>query len=377
MPASKTPFVHFYSAHGIIPTRQDISDLGRHIERRHSLYRHLGLPPGTFHRASVLEFGPGSGHNAVVTGLLGPSRYLLVDGNPPSLKSTNRVLKQHCPRLNFQLHQSSISSFRSKEKFDIVLCEAVIPTQKNPPAFLRHVASFVRPGGVLVFTCMDPISLLPEMLRRWLAWNLVEDISDFDAKVARLVSFFRPDLAALPGMSRRPEDWVIDQILHPWVGPLFSIPQALIALGNRGALLGCSPRFLIDWRWYKSIVGYRCADNSFAVDSYYELGLNLMDFRVRLPQTERSVVRRAENISQKIYDGVFARERGQSTFSRQQMLPLLLALEKLLRDQSPQTHRSLNSFIRYLQSDMARESALTEFRKWWGRGQQYVSCVMR
>jgi SAM-dependent methyltransferase len=377
MPSSKIPFVYFYSTHGIIPTRQDISDLDRHVERRCALYRHLGLPPGVFRCTSVLEFGPGSGHNAVVTGLLGPDRYLLVDGNPPSLHSTKKVLEQYCSGLNFELRQSSILEFHSKEKFDIVLCEAVIPTQKNPPVFLRHVASFVRPGGVVVFTCMDPISLLPEMLRRWLAWNLVGDVSDFNGKVARLVEFFRPDLAALPGMSRRPEDWVIDQILHPWVGPLFSIPQALTALGSRGAVLGCSPRFLLDWRWYKSIVGSQSADISFAIDSYYELGLNLMDFRVRLPQIRQSVVRRAVEISQTIYDGVFARERGLAGFSRRQMLPHLLSLQKLLRDQSPKTARSLKSFIRYLQSDMSKESDLAEFHKWWGRGQQYVSCVMR
>ena len=82
-------------------------------------------------------------------------------------------------------------------------------------------------------------------------------------------------------------------------------------------------------------------------------------------------------ISQTLYDGVFARERGQAGFSRRQMLPHLLSLQKLLRDHSPITARSLSSFIRYLQLEMRKESDLAEFRKWWGRGQQYLSCVMR
>jgi SAM-dependent methyltransferase len=377
MPASKIPFVDFYSSHGIIPTRQDISNLRKHIERRHSLYCHLGLPPGVFHNASVLEFGPGSGHNAIVTGLLVPRRYLLVDGNPPSLASTNRLLGRHCPKLKFELRQSSIASFRSDERFDIVLCEAVIPTQKNPPRFLKHVASFVRAEGILVFTCMDAISLLPELLRRWLARDLVREIPAFDAQVARLVDFFGPDIAALPGMSRRPEDWVIDQILHPWVGPLFSIPEAVSALGNGATILGCSPRFLIDWRWYKSIVGRRCTDNSFAIDSYYELGLNLLDYRVSLPPAKRNVVRRIESLSQEICAGVFARENGEGEFSRRQLLAAMKLLAKILSEYSPETCRSAESFIEYLRTNLKRERTLTDFRKWWGRGQQYLSCIIR
>lgn len=377
MAPAQIPFVGFYSAHGIIPTRQDLSNLRQHFERRHALYRHLGLPPGIFRNASVLEFGPGSGHNAAVTGRLGPTRYLLVDGNPPSLASTEKLLQQYCPGLNFELRQSSIANFKSDERFDVVLCEAVIPTQKNPPAFLRHVARFVRPGGVLVFTCMDSLSLLPEMLRRWLAWELVRDIPDFDAKVARLVDFFRPDLAALPGMSRRPEDWVIDQILHPWTGPLFSIPEALVALGRRGAILGSSPRFLTDWRWYKNIVGSECYDNSFATRSYFQLGLNLTDFRVHLPAASPDVVRAAAVLSQRTYERVFEQERGRSKFPPRQMFTLMDSMEKLLRDHSPPTARSLKSFIAYVKSDMANARALRDFRKWWGRGQQYLSCVMR
>src|SRR6266487_4109975 len=112
MRASRIPFVDFYSSLGIIPTRQDIPNLRQHIERRQALYGHLGLPPGVFRGASVIECGPGSGHNAVVTALMGPKCYTLVDGNPPSLKSTSKLLKQYCPNLNFELKLSSILRFR-------------------------------------------------------------------------------------------------------------------------------------------------------------------------------------------------------------------------------------------------------------------------
>ncbi len=372
---AEIPFVDFYTAHRIIPTRQDISDLQKHVERRHSLYRHLGLPPLSFRDASVLEFGPGSGHNAVVTGLLGPRRYLLVDGNSPSLESTRKLLKQYCPKLPAEFRQSSIIQFRDDEKFDVVLCEAVIPTQKNPPRFLRHVASFVRPGGVFVFTCMDALSLLPEMLRRWVAARVTAEITSFDAKVAALVEFFKPDVKSLPGMSRRPEDWVIDQILHPWVGPLFSIPEAAATLGTHAALLGCSPRFLQDWRWYKTITGSGVTDAGFIHSSYYQLALNLMDYRVELPAAPRPVVERVAVISQRIYDRIFAQERGQASFTRTQLEKEVRTLSKLLAPFSPLTAKSLLSFARYLRSSLTDRGALADFRPWWGRGQQYLSFV--
>mgnify|MGYP006176012067 CR=1 FL=1 len=48
--------------------------------RRDSLYRVLGLPPSFVRGRSVIEFGPGSGHNALFTASLAPARYVLVDG---------------------------------------------------------------------------------------------------------------------------------------------------------------------------------------------------------------------------------------------------------------------------------------------------------
>lgn len=377
MGSPKLPFVDFYSSHGIIPTRQDISDFTRHFERRLALYRHLGIPPVALRGVSVLEFGPGSGHNAVVTGLLEPRRYLLVDGNTPSLDSTRQLLQERCPQLSFELKQSSIMQFKTEEKFDVVLCEAVIPTQKDPSAFFRHVARFARPGGIFVFTCMDSISLLPEMLRRWLAWRIVKDIEKFEDRVAHLTKFFESDLDALPGMSRRREDWVTDQLLHPWAGPLFSIPEAIEALGDRGAILGSSPRFLIDWRWYKTMVSFEGLDNSFAIESYYTAGLNLIDFRVRLAACDQKGVRQIADLSQKVCDAIFAQERGEATFTPAAMRRLLTRIERILRRHSPKTADACASFIDYLESGMARVNLLSRFRPWWGRGQQYVSCIMR
>ncbi len=207
-------FVDYYTSKGIIPTRQDISNLDTHFRRRETLYRHLGIPKSLLRRASVIEFGPGSGHNALFPASCRPGRYVLVDATPASLESTRGQLSGSYGRDHIQVVESEILAFRTAEKFDLVLCEGVIPTQKDPVAFLKHVASFAGPGGLVVITSMDPIAVFAEILRRYLTKLMTADITDFQLQIKALVKFFDQDLRTLTGMSRRFEDWVVD-ILGP------------------------------------------------------------------------------------------------------------------------------------------------------------------
>ena len=87
-------FVTFYLANQISPVSQDISDLEKHFQRRDSLFRSLGIPPSFVKGSSVIEFGPGSGHNAVFTASLSPGTYFLVDGNELGLKETKDKINQ-------------------------------------------------------------------------------------------------------------------------------------------------------------------------------------------------------------------------------------------------------------------------------------------
>jgi len=60
----KTSFVDFYTEHNVSPVSQDISDLRKHFQRRNVLLRSLGIPSALVRDTTILEFGPGSGHNA-------------------------------------------------------------------------------------------------------------------------------------------------------------------------------------------------------------------------------------------------------------------------------------------------------------------------
>lgn len=82
----KKPYIDFYESHKIIPVNQDTTDFQKHIKRRNALYYQLGLIPGLINGKSVIEFGPGTGDNAMHTSSLSPARYVLVDGNSQSIK---------------------------------------------------------------------------------------------------------------------------------------------------------------------------------------------------------------------------------------------------------------------------------------------------
>jgi len=112
-------FLTFYQEHNISPVSQDISDTKKHFYRRDSLFRLLGIPPLLVNGLSVIEFGPGSGHNAVFTASLSPSKYVLVDGNTLGLTQTKEKLDQLSFR-NYQIVNSLFLDYVSDERFNLV-----------------------------------------------------------------------------------------------------------------------------------------------------------------------------------------------------------------------------------------------------------------
>ena len=371
--STERPFVDFYSAHGLTPTRQDISDLKRHFQRREALHRQLGIPTGLLKNASIAEFGPGSGHNAIFWASCNPARYILVDATPASLDGTKAQLAKYYPDANYEIIASDILHFQTEERFDLVVCEGVIPTQVNPAAFLQHIASFAAPGGVVIMTCMDPISILPEILRRYTATQLTRGIQSFDQKLKLLVEFFGPDLNSLEGMSRRHEDWVIDQILHIWTGPLFSMPEAIAALKSEFEVHGSSPRFFDDWRWYKDIHGAGFAFNESGEESYFANAHNFIDYRYTSPGRDAAKNKALVTICNNIYKKQFASERAEAAYPVMQLIEDLELVLSLLEGVHPKTLDAIREFM--VCAENGKFDQLSEFRKLWGRGQPYLSFI--
>jgi len=374
---SEQPYLTYYGKLGIIPVRQNVEDFALHTARRRSLYRLLGLEPRDFRNSSVLEFGPGSGDNALYIAACAPKLYVLVDGNPASIEAiSDKIERRLLPPERVECLKSGITQYRDDRRFEVVLCEGVIPMQLNPEAFLSHVASFVAPGGVLAITTLSPASILAEVCRRVLKPVIGRRFSNDRLLLAELVSFFEPDLRSLPGMSRLHEDWVLDNILHPWPQRCtFTIPEAISTLDRDFDVRGCSPSFIQDWRWYKSIPEDERTWNDVALDEYDRWAGYMLDYRVRpgMPRHDpTATLNSACADAIRIHYGICNDDKldGIPDF-----IERLKNIGEMVSEEMPLTAQSISDYSTGLRGllDGKDQANFASFRFWFGRGQQHVS----
>ena len=284
-PETDQNHLDFYLDHQISPVRQDISNLGRHLERRESLYRHLGLPAMFIEGKRVLEVGPGSGHNSIHVAASKPAFLDLVEPNPTGARGVEELyaaltIPHTPPRLICQ----RLEEFNAAAEYDVVIAEAWLGVPEHERELMARLAGFVRPGGVLVTTLSSPIGMLANTLRRVLGSVLVHAIPTLEEKSKILLKAFGPHLDTLGDMSRLHLDWVQDSLLNPGFLPSCLTPAPFFkALGGDYSLYNSYPRLATDWRWYKSLYGEERRFNEVYLASYFALCHNLFDHRSVLP----------------------------------------------------------------------------------------------
>lgn len=370
----------FYRRHQISPVRQDIRDLEAHFGRRAALYRHLGILPGFVRARTVLEIGPGSGFNSIYTASLEPSRYVLVEPNPRGVDDI-RQLFSNWPRFarSVEIVPAPAEDFESAEPFDFVFCEGMLALAgvPDPGRLLRIVARNTAPGGVLVITCIDAVSQLSEVLRRFAAQWLIDPAEGLDEHVARLLPVFSPHLATLQGMNRRHDDWIVDNLLNPAsIGPLQSVADAVTTLDGEFDVFGASPRFLTDWRWYKAIAGESDRFNELAIADYWAGVHNLLDYRAVWPPRDAAGNRRLYDACAGVRGTVHEFERTRDRSMRAVIVSGLEEIEMSVCSFSPATAGAigeLTAILRQEPVDAAALGASRRFAPWFGRGQQYLS----
>lgn len=372
------PFIDYYGQNRISPVAQDISDLARHFDRRRSLYRSLGIVPSFVEGRTVIEFGPGSGYNAIYTGSLKPGRFVLVDGNPVGVEETNKLLRGHFgDALPYELVESLIEDFETPERFDLTLCEGTIPYQLEPGRFVRKVGSFCKPGGVLIVTCVSAASSMGEIARRLIASRISDPNGSLGNRLAALRPVFAPHLATLADMSRSVDDWILDNILNPLVGQTFSIPAAIDAVDEEFEIYGQSPHFVDDWRWYKSIWGEIKDFNARAKVAYLRNVVNFLDYRIELPPHSVEVGERITLIADTIHGLMQDYELRRLEGTRERAADLLRELSEIVATMSPITMDSLREAADFVSRDGVDLHRLSTFASYFGRGQQYLSFIRR
>jgi len=284
-PITSQDHLEFYLAHDISPVRQDISDLRRHLERRESLYRGLGVPAAYIKGKSVLEVGPGSGHNSVHIAACLPAALDLVEPNPVGRKGVESLYAElPVDHTRPTLIAQKLEDFAADAKYDLAIAEAWLGVPDHERRLMAKLASCVRPRGVLVTTLTSPIGMLANTLRRILGDVLIAGSGSLAESTSVLLKAFGPHLATLKDMSRPHEDWVQDSLLNPGFLTSCLTPGVLFdTLGPDFSVYGSVPKLATDWRWYKSLYGEGRRFNQVFLESYLGNCHNLFDYREVFP----------------------------------------------------------------------------------------------
>ena len=373
MTKPEKPFLDFYEKHSVIPTRLEITDQGKFFKQRDFLFETLGIPTHFLSGSNILELGPGTGQKAVHLLSLNPASYTAIDNNSASVSATTEIITRSGFKGRSKVINSDFLDYKGTEKYDLVIAELVIPTQIEPLLFLRRLTDYLVLGGLLIFTCADPISLLSETLRS----AIVKDLELVDANLQqsadRIVAFFSEDLDLLPGMNRRRSDWAIDQMIKPPVGSLLDLSSALTSLLDVAIFHGSSPRFTEDYRWYKSPeISVESLSNT-AILNYWKKCHNFLDFRTTVAAVKPEENKLLFDLSAEIFSAVHESKWDQN--SRKIVESLCRTIRKLISTTSPSTIPPFDSFLSYWLSGDTKH--LKEFRSWWGRSTQYVSTIKK
>lgn len=379
-----TSMTDFYQHNSISPVRQDISDWPVHTDRRAALYRQLGILPAWVKGRTVLEVGPGSGYNSLYTASLNPKHYVLVEGNPVGVLGI-KTLFARFPHLDkrIELIPTFLEDYQSQERFDFVFCEGVLGALgiERPVTLFERLMSFVAPGGVLVITCTDHVAWLPEMLRRLFAQMLIAPDDPLTTKVQKLLPVFSPHLDRLSGMSRRHDDWIIDNLISPAsIGKLFTIPDAIAALPDDVEVYGASPAFLTDWRWYKSIFGADKNYNERALEQYWQNVHSFLNHREVLPPRPPEANQRLHHLCAVTREAIKKFELTRSEAALYEIEQALKLVTRAVLEFSCDTADALGEAYRLLISRPVDVQALAKSERFgglFGRGQQYVSLSRR
>ena len=373
MTTPQRPFLDFYKKHRIIPTSLDITHKQKFFAQRNYLFETLGIPTRFLNGTQLLELGPGTGQKAEHLLSLNPASYTAIENNPESIKSTRIMIEKSGYLGTATVTSADFSDYADANQYDLILAELVVITQLDPLLFLEKLVNLLRPGGVLVYTCSDSISLLSEILCRAIV-NKLEMVSDnLRDSADAIANFFRPDLNSLDGMNRSHTDWAIDQIIKPTIGPQMTIADSLKSFQNEAVFHGSSPRFVEDYRWYKDPDSSIGSLNSVAIENFWAKCHNFIDYRFNYKSLNSQVNQDIHAATNRLYSTVA--EATWSYESEQTVTTNCQEIQSLIFENCQETNLSLESFLKYWRTENVLD--LEPFRPWWGRGTQYMSVMRR
>ena len=371
----------FYQKNEVSPVLQDVADAKKHLVRRESLYRSLGLPSTFFRDRTVLEVGPGSGQNSLHVASSMPRSLTLVEPNKSGVsqieKSFGEWKFEHKKPLIVQ-ETAQVFLESNVKQFDIAIAECWLGNTPQGINIIRGMRDCLNPGGVIVLTSSPHIGLLANTLRSLLGYRITCDPAlRFQEKVKRLLGAFGSHLDNLQGMSRFYEDWIIDVLLNPGALTEFISPVDLISLLQDLELLGTYPRICESWTWYKD---FKSADLNFDnqwVENYWQRSHNFLDTQGSIDLSCDAITNhQLDKFCKILIDRVVTiRDHNQPDSES-------LSILENVRDFIPTQNKLVtDAFVEFLrvyslqQISVSDVSEMKMFGRWFGRELMYMSFI--
>jgi hypothetical protein len=214
---------------------------------------------------------------------------------------------------------------------------------------------------------MDGISTLSEILRRIICFSIkLRNGLTLD----ELEEFFKKDFQSLGGMTRTPRNWLLDSVINPWVGNLFSIEDALLASPADFRPISMTPNLHLDLNWYKSPLDNKSEKEEW-IKSYRKTCHQLIDYRIKSNSNNNES---SNLLLQELCGQAFLEMQkliaSNSLTSSIKFCEIIRRITMECQQLDGLTLLSLSAFINFL--DGHKDSSLVDFQPFWGRGQQYL-----
>jgi hypothetical protein len=180
-------------------------------------------------------------------------------------------------------------------------------------------------------------------------------------------------------MTRGVTDWVHDNMLNPaYFGILLTVPMVLAELGGGFDVLGSSPRFAADWRWFKGLCGKDREFNRHVLGEYRAGLHNFFDHRTVLPARDPGRNAEFEAAALAVADAVRDWEAGEADADAVEAAArqVIAGIGDLPREWSAALDEFLDAFA---QPDLSPEAVaeLPRFGPLFGRETIYLSFEKR
>ena len=374
-----TEHLDYYLGKNISPVEQDISDFGKHLDRREALYRSLGIYSNAIKGKRVLEVGPGSGQNSLHVAHSMPEELVLVEPNPKGREQIKENYRSmNLPHVEPIIDPTNFIDYKRKgEKFDIAIAECWLGRTSPGLDMLRKLLDSVTLGGVVIATASPNVGLLATTCRAALAYRLIRETEmSFEEKTKTLVEAFSGHLDTLDNMSRLQLDWVQDNLLNPAVLTEVIHPIELLTLYENANILGTYPLIFESWEWYKNLYGKNLNRDRVWTQQYWEKSHNFLDINTisgpKNPDSNRLLETTSRSLSERV---IKIREHESPDFK---LIQIAEEIKDLLPKEYSQVIKALDEWEDIYSKDKISVENIKNmpfFSKWFGRELVYMSFV--